>query len=37
VATVRATDTGVELVRLVAFDDAPHGRYRNLLETPPPP
>jgi O-acetyl-ADP-ribose deacetylase (regulator of RNase III) len=36
VTTVTGADTGVELVRLVAFDDATHARYVALLETPPP-
>jgi O-acetyl-ADP-ribose deacetylase (regulator of RNase III) len=36
VDTVTRADTEVELVRLVAFDDATHARYAHLLETPPP-
>jgi O-acetyl-ADP-ribose deacetylase (regulator of RNase III) len=35
VTTVRGTDTGVELIRLVAFDHATQARYLNLLDKPP--
>ncbi|MBJ7614520.1 MAG: O-acetyl-ADP-ribose deacetylase [Candidatus Dormibacteraeota bacterium] len=33
VGTVRSTETAVELVRLVAFDERTHGLYRELLDT----
>ncbi|MBJ7598965.1 MAG: O-acetyl-ADP-ribose deacetylase [Candidatus Nephthysia bennettiae] len=33
VDTVRSTETAVELVRLVAFDERTHGLYRELLDT----
>jgi len=34
VATLRSTPTEVELVRLVAFDEATHRLYKQLLEKP---
>jgi O-acetyl-ADP-ribose deacetylase (regulator of RNase III) len=34
VDTVRSTETGVELVKLVAFDEHTHGLYGELLEKP---
>jgi O-acetyl-ADP-ribose deacetylase (regulator of RNase III) len=36
VATVAGADTGVELVRLVAFDEPTHALYVDLLQRPPP-
>jgi O-acetyl-ADP-ribose deacetylase (regulator of RNase III) len=33
VATIRSTPTAVELVRLVAFDEATHRLYETLLST----
>jgi O-acetyl-ADP-ribose deacetylase (regulator of RNase III) len=36
VAILQNADTGVELVRLVAFDDATFARYCSLLEIAPP-
>jgi O-acetyl-ADP-ribose deacetylase len=36
VTTVRGADTGVELIRLVAFDNATQERYVHLLQTGPP-
>ncbi len=36
VETIRSTPTRVELVRLVAFDEATRRRYEKLLAEPPP-